>query len=315
MSWQPTADLPTLKARAELYRQVRDFFLQRQVLEVDVPILGKAATVDPFIESLTSQINHEVVYLQTSPEFFLKRAIAAFQQDMYYLGKAFRQGEQGDRHQPEFTMLEWYRMGWDEHQLMEEVGQLLAVFFPAMPSVSLSYEECFKQFLGVNPHTAPLEALRECAQSKIDIVLEDDSRDVWLDILMSHCIEPLLPMGIVFIYDYPPSQAALAKICTNKNDSKKQQVVARRFEVYVDRLELANGYWELTDKDEQAKRFNSDQQFRRERGLDVPAYDQLLINAMSEGMPPCAGVALGIDRLLMRFLNKAQIGQVISFSQ
>lgn len=318
MSWQPTADLPALQARATLYQTVRQFFLERHVLEVDVPTLSQAATVDPFIESLTTQVKQHVYYLQTSPEFFLKRVLIAYQQDIYYLGKAFRQGEQGARHHPEFTMLEWYRIGWNEHQLMDEVLVLLREFFPAMPSVALSYCELFVQHLGINPHTASIESLKACVEQHVDIELDDNSRDVWLDILMSHCIEPLLPVGIVFVYDYPKSQAALATVDYSQSVSRHSESeayqVARRFEVYVDRLEIANGYWELTDPIEQGRRFIRDQQFRQARDLPLPPYDQQLLDAMYEGLPPCAGVAVGIDRLLMCYLGKAHIEQVMSFS-
>ena len=311
MSWQPHASLNSLQQRAALYQHLREFFQQRDVLEVDVPILSQYATVDPFIDSLTTSVLGQTCYLQTSPEFFLKRLLVAYSQDIYYLGKAFRQGEKGRKHQPEFTMLEWYRIGWDERQLMEEVQTLLCGLFPQASCGSLSYRDVFMQVLDINPHSATLADLQGAIQQHIDVSLMPEDISGCLDLLFTHCVEPQLPAGVVSLYDYPACQAALARIDHNAHGES----IARRFEVYLDGVELANGYWELNDGDEQERRFKADQHYRQQHQLtDVP-YDQHLIDAMTKStLPNCAGVALGVDRLLMKLLGYQDIREVISFT-
>ncbi len=310
MSWQPSASLPALHQRAILYRLIRAFFAERDILELDVPLLSEYATVDPFINSIEATVMSHPHYLQTSPEFYLKRFLAAYPQDVYYLGKAFRDDEKGQRHSPEFTMLEWYRVGWDEQSLIEEVRQLLVLFFPDMPWCLMSYREVFQTYLSLDPHSATSDELRQCAYQYIETSFDSDDKNAWLDLLFTHCIEPKLPNGIVGIYDYPATQAALARVDV---DSSGQQV-AKRFEIYIDQIELANGYWELADPNEQERRFNQDQEYRALNQLPVLPYDQALVDALKEGQfPDCAGVALGIDRLLMCYLKKASIGEVISF--
>jgi lysyl-tRNA synthetase class 2 len=303
-----------LQQRARLYQILREFFLSRQVLEVDVPVLSEYATVDPFIDSLQTQVLGRTEYLQTSPEFFLKRLLAAYQHDVYYLGKAFRQGERGRRHRPEFTMLEWYRIGWTEQQLIGEVNDLLTLFFPEKPCSAYSYRDIFHQHLSIDPHVATAETLLQCAlaalNGEIDKSLMASDKNTLLDLLFTHCIEPELPLGVVVISDYPASQAALAKIA----EDAQGHLVAKRFEIYVDRTELANGYWELNDGSEQQVRFEQDLAYRQAHDLPVLPYDQSLVDALSEGnMPDCAGVALGIDRLLMCWLKTNDIGDVVSF--
>ena len=307
--WQPSAELSVLATRASLYQTLRQFFLDRDVLEVETPILGAAATVDPFIDSLHTQVAGECRYLQTSPEFFLKRLVAAYRRDVYALGKVFRQGEQGRRHHPEFTLLEWYRIGWDEQQLMEEVYGLLRALLPGLEMSQFSYREVFLRYLSIDPHQASLEALSQLARSSVALAGESDDRNFWLDLLMTHCIEPQLPPHLVFIYDYPQSQAALATLGQNPQG----QVIARRFEVYLNGMELANGYFELTDAAEQQRRFEQDQHYRALKHLPELPYDQQLVAALQHGLPPCAGVALGIDRLLMHLCKLDAIEQVLSF--
>lgn len=312
MPWQPSASLPALQQRAVLYQKVRTFFLERQVLEVEVPVLSQYATIDPFIDSLETTVMGQKQYLQTSPEFFLKRLLSVYKQDFYSLGKVFRQGEKGVRHQPEFTMLEWYRVDWNEQTLMDEVRQLVNIFLPRLPWLLVSYRELFQQYLGLDPHTATVAELRTCAQSHIDSTLDSDDKNPWLDMLFTHRIEPQLPAGLVGVYDYPASQAALARIA---NDSQ-QQAVAKRFEIYLDGIELANGYWELTDAKEQEQRFAADQYYRQKMGLPSLPYDQYVVDALHEGgLPQCAGVALGIDRLLMCLLKEKNIAHVMAFAK
>lgn len=311
INWQPTASLSQLKQRAQLYQSLRSFFLQRGVLEVETPVLGTAATVDPFIDSLTTDVMGAVHYLQTSPEFFLKRLLCAGAGDIYSLGKVFRQGEKGRRHHPEFTLLEWYRVGWDEQQLMDEVSALIRQCLPAIAATKISYEACFTEALGLNPHSASAEQLKTLCAQHIEVSGVDDDKNTWLDLLMTHCVEPTLPEGLVLVYDYPQSQAALAKI----DRDAKGQTVARRFEAYVDRVELANGYFELSDASEQRQRFQADINFRQANDLPVLPYDEHLLAAMEAGMPSCAGVALGIDRLLMLMSGEASLQKVIGFCE
>lgn len=313
MRWQPTASLPALQQRATLLQQIRDFFQQRQVLEVDVPLISAYATIDPFIDSLQTSAMGQTAYLQTSPEFFLKRFLCAYpEQDVYSLGKAFRQGEKGGRHLPEFTMLEWYRTGWNEQQLIDEVIELLRACLSVQSSYCFSYADIFTEHLSINPHTASVRELAALCREHIDIDFAAEDKNPWLDLLMTHCIEPQLPDGLVAIYDYPASQAALARIASDEHGHQ----VAKRFEVYVNGMELANGYWELNDAVEQEARFKADLHYRQKNNLPALPYDQALLDAMSQGeLPDCAGVALGVDRLLMCLLATKNIGDVVSFTQ
>lgn len=307
--WQPSASFDQLQARAELYQTLRDFFRQRHVLEIDVPILAKATVTDPHIDSISARCGDDDVFLQTSPEFFMKRLLCAGSGPIFSLGKAFRNGEVGRKHNPEFTMLEWYRPGFDDQQLMDEVEALIQQVIPVETVERLSYRDIFQRVLSIDPHSASLENLRSLAKQHVDLDWEDDSRDTWLDILMTHVIEPQLGAGLVFIYDYPASQCALARIETDSSGEK----VAKRFEAYLQGIELANGYWELTDADEQARRFETDQQRRQEMGLPNNPSDNLLLDALTSGMPDTAGVALGVDRLLMLQQGVESLEQVLAF--
>jgi len=308
--WQPTATLTTIKARAQLYKTIRQFFEARDVLEVETPILGKAATVDPFIDSLHTRVMGELRFLQTSPEFFMKRLLAAGTGSIYSLGKVFRQGEQGHKHHPEFTLLEWYRVAWDEQQLIDEVATLFLQLIPTLDVTKLSYRECFEKALGFDPHSASDEELKKTVLDNIDCDLNNEPRNTWLDLLMTHCVEPTLPKGLVFIYDYPATQAALAKIDKNNNS----QLVAKRFEAYINRLEIANGYFELTDAVEQENRFIQDQSYKKKNQNNFLPYDKQLVAALKNGMPVCAGVAVGVDRLLMVMCGINTIQEVIAFN-
>lgn len=312
--WQPRASLSILQTRARLYRLIRDFFDNRQLLEVEVPILGVGTCVEPYIDSLETVVNGERRFLQTSPEFCLKRLLAADIGPLYSLSKAFRDGEQGKLHSPEFTLLEWYRPGWDERQLMEEVADLLALIFPSIPRVDYAYRDIFLTVIDIDPHIASVNELQQAVELRIAIKLdpiksEKQQRNRCLDLLMTHCIEPVLPEGLVFIYDYPSTQSTLAKIDVDNTGVK----VTRRFEAYLTGIELANGYWELTDPSEQLERFRNDQAFRRQQNLPPFPYDQQLIAALESGMPAAAGVALGIDRLLMAMTGVKDIQAVLSF--
>ena len=297
--WHPSASLETIKARADLYSSVRAFFSSRGVLEVETPILSAHATVDRHIESFGSGGR----WLHTSPEFAMKRLLAAGSGPIWQLCKVFRLEEQGRHHNPEFTMLEWYRPGYDHHRLMDEVMQLLHAAGIAGSVARLSYREAFRRHAGLDPFTAPLVELR--ARHPIDGHAEEQDRDFWLDVIMSHVVGPQMGrQAPEFIYDFPPSQAALARISGG---------VAQRFELFWNGIELANGFHELTDAQEQKQRFKADQKWRCEQGRPVPPYDKNLIAALEAGLPTCAGVALGLDRLLMLKLGLPDIASTLAF--
>ncbi len=309
--WRPGAELRAMRMRADLYARIRAFFHARNVLEVEVPLIGQTAASDPHINSIGADCaDNSLYYLQSSPEYFMKRLLSAHGEAIYSLGKAFRREEAGGRHNPEFTMLEWYRPGFDEHVLMDEVECLIGGVL-TLPSVQrVSYRALFLDKLGIDPHRAELKELKRKARAHTDIHWDDEDRDVWLDVLMTHCIEPSLGAGLVFVHDYPESQAALARVECDSTGTP----VARRFEAYVGGVELANGYWELTDAEEQARRFEKDRSQRHRLGVAQVEADEKLLAAMRSGMPACAGVALGVDRLLMLMGAGDRIGDVLSFS-
>lgn len=280
----------------------------RQVLEVETPLLGQAASTDVHLESLS--IGNAQCFLQTSPEFAMKRLLVAGSGDIYQICKAFRAGESGKRHNPEFTMLEWYRSGFDQFQLMAEVAELVSLLLGDCPVNRRSYRSAFAEVLDIDPHRASVSELAALAQQHTGYAAGDDDRDTLLDLLMSQVIEPQLGRGeLTFIYDYPASQCALAKV---KIDGQGA-AVAERFELYVEGVELANGYHELTDAEEQRQRFEADLAERLQRGLSQVPMDQRLVAALQEGMPSCAGVALGLDRLLMLMVGTDSIRDVIAF--
>ncbi|MCW8885155.1 MAG: EF-P lysine aminoacylase EpmA, partial [Motiliproteus sp.] len=240
--WQPSAGLDQIRARAELYRTVREFFSERQVLEVETPILSAAAVADPHLDPLRSSYRGPgqqglQLFLQTSPEYPMKRLLAAGSGPIYQICKSFRNGESGRRHNPEFTMLEWYRPGFDDRQLMAEVEALLLAVCGCSSARYISYRQLFIEHLQIDPHPADAMQLQKIAQQHLDIDLQLDDRDGWLDLLFSHLIEPRLQQA-TFVFDYPETQAALAQVCEDEAGVK----VARRFELFVQGIELANGY-------------------------------------------------------------------------
>lgn len=307
--WRPSGSLEALRQRAQLYQELRAFFAQRQVLEIEAPALVAAAVTDPFIESLEAYCDGRQYYLQTSPEYAMKRLLAAGSGPIYALSKVFRAGERGRKHNPEFTLLEWYRPGWDEHQLMGEVAELLGELIPGLRVNKLSYRDWFQHNLGLDPHRASATELEALARETIEIHTPEQDRDFWLDLLVTHKLEACLPEGLTFIYDYPASQAALARL----NQDAQGQRVARRFEAYLGGMELANGYWELTCADEQRRRFQADTERRRALGLKAHPGDAKLLGALTHGLPESAGVALGVDRLLMCLTGSGHIREVLAF--
>ncbi len=315
--WQATTTVNALQQRAELYRNLREFFHARDVLEVETPILSQAGNTDPNIESFNvnfsgaTQAGNAKRWLRTSPEFALKRLLASGIGDCYELGRVFRNGEYGRKHNPEFSMLEWYRVGWSHLQLIEECIELLQQIF-ALKDIALivqriTYQNLFIQTIGIDPHTASDTLLRSALQAVTEINPQSLGRDDLLDLLLTHCIEPKLPaQQLTAIYDFPASQCALAKI------RSADFPVAERFELYLGSVELANGYHELTDASEQNRRFDKDIELRQQRGLAYPAKDQRLIKALPH-LPSCAGVAMGIDRLIMSLVAAEQINEIIAF--
>lgn len=302
MSWRPNASIEVLKARAELYGSVRAFFSARGVLEVETPILSAHATVDRHIESFATRHGR---WLQTSPEFAMKRLLAAGSGPIWQLCKVFRLEEQGRHHNPEFTMLEWYRPGFDHHQLMAEVAELISALCIPGQIEKLSYREAFLRHAGVNPFTATDSGLRAAAVAT-GYAGDDLDRNGWLDVLMSAKVGPKLGADApCFLYDFPAAQAALARV---------RGEVAERFELFWKGLELANGFHELADGDEQERRFQADLAWRKQQGRVQPPYDEHLIEALWSGLPDCAGVALGLDRLLMLKLGRKDLASVLSFA-
>lgn len=313
---------PTLREalalRAALYRLIRDFFAGRGVLEVETPMLSEAGNTEPNIESFTTAFNGPAAarpgprWLRTSPEYPLKRLLAAGVGDCYELGRVFRNGEAGRRHNPEFTMLEWYRIGWDHLDLIEETVALvqaaLAMVGRTAALRSLTYRELFVQALALDPFEAPVEDL-SVPLAGFGIRGEGLTREDWLDLLITHRIEPAFPPDqITVVRDWPASQCALARIRPGTPP------VAERFELYLGSYELANGYHELTDAAEQRARFEHDLARRRQRGQAEPPIDERLLAALGDGLPACAGVALGIERLLMQLAGTDDIRRVLAFA-
>lgn len=329
IQWQPSASLEAIRARAQLNALIRQFFAERAVLEVDTPLLSSAAVSDPHLEPMLSHYRGPgfdqglALFLQTSPEYAMKRLLAAGCGPIYQIAKAFRNGESGRKHNPEFSMLEWYRPGFDDRQLMDEVEALVAQALirgarvtgalersdqAPRPFKRISYRQLFQQQLGLDPHNASPQQLRLATLQYLEVDLETDNPDEWLDLLMGHVLERTL-IEPTFVYDYPASQAALARVAVDLLG----QPVAKRFELFIKGIELANGYAELTDPTEQAERFEADLASRAALGYPQHPTDQRLLAALGAGFPDCAGVALGVDRLLMLQLEFDHLDQVLTF--
>jgi elongation factor P--(R)-beta-lysine ligase len=305
-----------LHLRARLYALIRAFFAERNVLEVETPILSAAGNTDPNIESFSAKFSGHVDagarerWMRTSPEYPLKRLLAAGVGDCYEMGRVFRNGEAGGRHNPEFTMLEWYRVGWDHRQLMAETIALVEAALAMMGMRAEVWIEGYRQLfideLGIDPAHAPLEQL-QAPLEEFNINPDGLTRDDWLDLLITHCLQPSFPRHrITVIHDYPASQCALAKVRPG------DPPLAERFELYLGRYELANGYHELNDAVEQRRRFERDNEVRRLRGQPTVPMDERLLETL-DAMPDCAGVALGIERLLMCLVGTDAIADVLSF--
>jgi lysyl-tRNA synthetase class 2 len=302
-----------------MLRRVRAFFDARGVMEVETPLAGSAFGTDPSIEPLVTYFQGpgyaegRALYLQSSPEFFMKRLLADGSGPIYQLCKAFRNGEAGRHHNPEFSILEWYRPGLDAAGLMDELSALLRELAdqPRLPETRLSYRELFLQVLDIDPLEADVAALAACARQRNLLGAETMrlDRDGWLNLLMSSFIEPDLGRdGLCYVTDYPASQASLARL--NPHEPR----TAARFELYWKGLELANGFEELADAAEQSERFEHENCQRYRSGQRPMPVDGALLSALEHGMPDCAGVAVGMDRVLMCLLDLEDIDQALGFS-
>jgi lysyl-tRNA synthetase class 2 len=311
LSWQPTASLDTLRLRAQLYSHIRQFFATRQVLEVETPILAAGCVPEPMIEPLYTDYHGpgaKRLFLQTSPELAMKRLLAAGSGAIYQITKVFRDNEAGRWHNPEFTLLEWYRPGFSLANLIQEVDHLLQTLLHCPPAETISYGTLFEQQVGWHPLQTSLTVVHEYVkQFGIKAVTSLD-RDSCLQLILTHQIEPHLGRhGPTVITDFPASQAALAR--KNRTDPN----LAERFEVYAQGIELANGFYELTDPIEQRQRFEQD--LLKRKKLNQPTYplDERFLAALTAGLPECAGVALGLDRLLMLITQATNIKEVLAF--
>ncbi len=315
--WLPTADRDVIRQRAGMLTRVRRHFAAEQVLEVQTPVLSAAAASDPQIASVAARTGSGAVrFLQTSPEFPMKRLLAAGIGDCYQVCPVFRDGESGRLHNPEFTMIEWYRLGFDATRLQQDVDQLLRRACDGLRSFPearrVTYREAIEAACGLDSDTADVAKMRAVLAERgiAPVAAEDWDRDAWLDLLMGAVVGPGLGHDApVFVRDYPASQAALARLRTEPGGRR----VAERFELYLDGIELANGFHELGDALEQRSRFEQDLRLRRARGLPVNPLDHRLIAALEHGLPECAGVALGFDRLLMAALGLPSLAAAMCF--
>lgn len=305
--WQPSCSIEMLQKRADLLNKIRKFFVAKNVLEVTTPVAAKYSVTDPHLHALTTEFANSTYYLQTSPEYYMKRLLAAGSGCIYQIAPAFRDDESGHLHQPEFSLLEWYRLGFDQHDLMDEVEELLRLILECKPARRISYADLFQEYLAIDPHSISKSELVELAkQNSLDLELLD--KDSYLQLLMSQLIEPQIGQDApCFVYDFPASQGALAKL--NPNDAN----CAQRFEVYYKGIELANGFNELQDPNEQLARFQQDLVKRKALGYKQVEIDHEFIQALQHGLPQCSGIALGIDRLLMLMTAAKDISAVMSF--
>jgi len=315
--WRPVATIEVMRHRAGMLARARAWFASERVLEVQTPLLSTAAVSEPQIESIAAQpLCGPPMYLQTSPEYPMKRLLAAGIGDCYQICPVFRDGESGQLHNPEFTMIEWYRVGFGVTELQRDIDRLLRAVIGdlrALPPARLvTYREAIAEVCGVDCRTAGPREIEAVLRDRgvAPIATADQDRDAWLDLLMATVVGPGLGREApVFVRDYPASQAALARV----RDDRDGWPVAERFELYLDGIELANGFHELGDTLEQRRRFTQDLQKRRQRGQRLAPLDGRLLAALEAGLPDCAGVALGFDRLVMVALGLRAIGEAMAF--
>ncbi|MBS3953752.1 MAG: EF-P lysine aminoacylase GenX [Methylomicrobium sp.] len=317
--WLPSGDLTLLKSRAQLLAAIRQFFSERGVLEVETPLLSQGIGTDPQLAFFTTDYQlyprRQTMYLQTSPEFAMKRLLAAGSGSIYQICKAFRNGETGRLHNPEFTLLEWYRVGFDLFDLMDEVEELVnAVFLPYRSLTCthrVSYQSVFMQHTGLDALRFSLTDYSSYAEKTglaEAITICGTSHALWLDFIFSHCVQPKLNDNALYlVYGYPACQSSLARL------NAQNPEITDRVEVFIDGVELGNGYYELTDAREQDERFDREIAIRRLQGLPDVTKDVRLLQALESGLPDCAGIAIGLDRLLMRMTQSSSIDQVLAF--
>ncbi|WP_114324900.1 elongation factor P--(R)-beta-lysine ligase [Candidatus Colwellia aromaticivorans] len=320
MSWQPTLSWEYAQKRAQILQNIRQFFDERNVIEVETPALSQGTVTDVHLDAITCRYNFLCdsspekatnLYLQTSPEFHMKRLLASGYGCIFQIAKAFRHEEAGRFHNPEFTLLEWYRLGFDHFMLMEEVAQLLKAVLDCTEPTQTTYQQLFIDLLSTDPLMATrvqlLSLIKDHDKLSEWLTVEQDN-DILLQFIFSEIIEPQIGNDSpCFVYNFPRSQASLAKICPQ--DTR----VAERFECYFHGVELVNGFNELTDIDAQSKRFQEDNTKRKMLSLPEKPIDKNFIAALSQGLPQCSGVALGLDRLIMLALKVENIEQVVSF--
>ncbi|MCC2617913.1 elongation factor P--(R)-beta-lysine ligase [Aestuariibacter halophilus] len=315
--WQPSATLTRLQARAEVMQRIRAFFAARGVLEVETPSLCAAGVTDVHLQAFTTHLHMpgkqqgQQLFLQTSPEYAMKRLLCAGSGPIFQLFRAYRNEEAGRHHNPEFTLLEWYRPGFDHRQLISEVDALMQHVLACPGAEIFTYQQVFVDHVGVDPLCADIEALRDVAMQRGhgDVAENETDKDTLLQLLFCMEVEPRIgQQAPCFVTHFPASQAALARI--DEQDPR----TARRFELYYKGMELANGFHELADADEQQARFEQDNQQRQRLGLPQVPLDHYLLDALRSGLPDCAGVALGVDRLVMLACGAREIKEVLSFS-
>jgi len=317
--WQPSCPIEHLRTRAQMLAAIRRFFDEHEVLEVETPLLCRATGTDPQLDFFSSQFkfppNQQTLFLQTSPEFAMKRLLAAGSGSIYQICKAFRNGEAGRYHNPEFTILEWYRIGYDLRQLMAEVAellqQLLQPFHAVLPINQISYQQLFFDSTGLDPLIFSVEGYRAYAAANSlpeAIELCGNDHALWLDFIFSHRVQQMMVRDTIYLlHAYPAIQSSLARL--NVDDPR----ISERFEVFVNGMELGNGFFELADPLEQEARFDREIAYRLSQGLPAVSKDDAFLDALRSGLPDCSGVAIGLDRLLMITTGSASIGEVLAF--
>jgi len=316
--WRPSCAIELMRLRAQMLAELRQFFAERSVLEVETPLLSHTIGTDPQLEFFTTEYClsplRQTLFLQTSPEFAMKRLLAAGSGCIYQIGKAFRNGESGRFHNPEFTMLEWYRVGFTLPQLMDEITELFAGLFreqSLQETQRVSYQDVFVSYTGLDPLIFPYQdycvfARKNQIPEAVDICGHDHG--LWLDFIFSHKVQPHLgENALCMVYGYPACQSSLARI--NKDNAQ----ITDRVELFMNGVELGNGYYELADAKEQSRRFDRELAIRQQEVLPVAVKDQRLIAALESGLPECSGMAIGLDRLLALLSNSASLDEVLSF--
>lgn len=309
LNWRPSASREVLVQRAELMARIRAFFVERHYLEVETPALSQFGITDLYLANIQATFRQQTYYLQTSPEYHMKRLLAAGSGPIFQVARVFRDDELGRWHNPEFSLLEWYQLDIDHHQLMDEVNSLLQCILATEPMLRKTYQDAFLEVLDIDPFRASIDEFKTVL-TRYDLAnvlsAQETDRDQYLFLMMSHLIEPALasyPVPVA-LYHFPSSQAALAQI---------NHGVAERFEVYFKGVELANGFHELSDLSTQTERFEADRSLRHQAGLPQPALDHRFLAALAHGLPACSGVALGLDRLIALALNQSSIGSTLAF--